>query len=120
MFDLTKNMIVVNRGDSFQISLFINSGTELSPTQYVLQNDDIVYLGVFEPREPFENSLIRKVYTKDNLSSEGNLIIKFDVGDTLNLLPGTYYYEIKLSRKDENNKEIVDTIIQRQKFVILN
>ena len=55
----------------------------------------------------FENALVRKKYTKENLNEDNNVLISFNSEDTENLLPGKYFYEVKAVIIDEAGKEIV-------------
>ena len=51
----------------------------------------------------------------------GNLFIRFNPEDTLDLLPGVYYYSIKLHKMTDNDEEHIDeviTIINKTKFII--
>ena len=105
------------RGDSFRMPLFINVGSVWCPIRYNIDEDPNakLYLGVMEPNQPFELAIIKKVYTKDSEKSKlGDIIIEFEPNDTLYLLPGKYYYEIKLERGDKT----VNTIIPKTEFVI--
>lgn len=128
MFDINRyGMITMNRGDTWDTQIFVNIGTELLPWPYQLGINDYVYFGVMEPNQPFEHALIRKRIDKDdNIDpatgeplDAGYYNIKFDVKDTEFLMPGTYYYEVKLLRHNETTDEDkVDTIIPKTKFVI--
>ena len=74
---------------------------------------------------------IKKVYTdKDHLYDDKKypyLPISFDCEDTENLLPGVYYYSIKLYRRGNNDpekgpitKDRIDTIVPKRKFIIVD
>lgn len=107
------------RGDSFAVPLFINRGTVVSPVRYKIKNhpEATVYLGVMEPNEPFENALIKKKYTATSeINKNGDIIIVFSPNDTLNVLPGKYYYSIKI---DYGNNS-VDTIVPMTEFFVMN
>lgn len=95
-------IITMNRGDSFSFPLFINCGTDITPVRYVLKSDEILYFGVKEPNQLFENSVIRKRYSSTDLNADGDVVIRFDPRDTVRVLPGKYYYEIKIA----NNKSM--------------
>lgn len=123
MFEISRNGIVtLSRGDSFEFSVFINLGTLLEPVQYFLEEGDKLYFALMEPNHPFEAALIRKVYTKDDMDESGNVIMKFVPEDTEYLLPGTYYYMVKLLRpaKESGESDKVDTIISKTKFAIVD
>lgn len=121
MFDITRNgIITMNRGDTWKTKIYVNVGTELDPQPCTLGSNDFIYFGVMEPNQPFDFALVRKKYDESSAAEdEGWYNIGFDVEDTENLLPGTYYYEVKLLRaRDGSDKVDVDTIIPRTKFVI--
>lgn len=112
------NIITINRGDSFSYLFYIDIGYPLSPQPYILQEGDKLYLGVCEPNQFFEAALIKKVFTIEDNMDDGSVSIDFEPTDTLDLLPGNYYYSIKLSRVAEG-KEIVTTVIPRTKFILI-
>jgi len=124
MFEITNNDIIkINRGDSFSLNVFINVGTCIEPAQYVLQPNDRVYFALMEPNQPFEHALIRREFTVEDLDEDDNVDMNFDSEQTEYLLPGTYYYMVKLVRKEETEdpeklNTIVDTIIPKTKFII--
>lgn len=121
MFVLSNNNIVtISRGDTGISSVYINIGTEYAPKRYILHEDDKLYLGVMEPNQSFENAIIKKIYTKDNLDDDGDVIVIFTAEDTENLEPGLYYYQIKLVRNNIEARNIVDTIRPNTKFYIVD
>ena len=127
MFNIAKNgIITITRGDSAETSLYINIGTELEPSITKLGDNDKVYLGVMEPNQLFEDAIIKKVYIdKDHLYDDKKypyLPISFDCEDTENLLPGVYYYSIKLYRPGDGltTKDRIDTIVPKRKFIIVD
>jgi hypothetical protein len=118
------NIITINRGDTFNLNFYINIGTKVNPEHYILQGNDKLYLGVSEANATFENSLIKKVFTSSDVDSDGSINILFTTTDTLNLLPGNYYYSIKLAQPTEETSELaetlkVTTIIPKTKFIII-
>lgn len=116
MFDYSpQHIITVNRGDSFELPLFINAGTIFEPIRYELKDGDKVLFAVKEPHQSFENAIVRKLFTNNDLNDEGDVIIKFGTSDTENLLPGIYYYAVKLQFADMN----INTIITDKKFIII-
>ena len=117
MFKLSKNgVITITRGDSFSLDTFINVGTQLEPLQYILENNDFVYFGLMEPGQPFEHALIRKVFDKTSLTDDDLVHMEFDPEMTEYLMPGLYYYMIKLVTADGD----VSTIVSKTKFIILD
>ena len=89
MFYLYRNgFISINRGDTFEVPLFINNGTCFDPVRFYLNQhpNALVYMGVMEPNQRFEEAI----------NKCGDLIVKFKSTDTEYLLPGKYYYEVKV------------------------
>lgn len=122
MFNITYNgIITVNRGDSFVLPLQLNAGTTMDPAKYNLTDRSYIYFGVMEPNEPFENALIRKKCTKNDVDDSGCVLIKFKPQDTQCVLPGKYYYQVKLQTFNSDDPEDydVDTVIDKQQFFIL-
>lgn len=122
MFDISSNGIIrLSRGDSFSLDIFVNIGTQLNPVQYVLGEGDRLYFALMEPNQPFEYALIRKEFTSDDNDEDGYVIMKFTPEMTEFLVPGIYYYMVKLVRPgEESGEELVDTIISKTKFFIID
>lgn len=110
------NIIEFNRGDSFTLTLSINEGTKIDPLYYSLSDTDEVYFGIMEPNKRFEECIVKKCLTKKDVNKDNEIEIKFTPEDTLNILSGQYYYEVKLFRKDNN---LVDTVIGMTKLFIV-
>lgn len=123
--NMAKNIITMNRGDTYEFSLTIDDeGSESG--KYILQGNDTVYFGLMEPNSIFEHSLVRKS-TKDDIKfdEEGNFFITIEPEDTEYLLPGVYYYSVKLEMDHELGKTLesvhkVVTVINKTKFIILD
>lgn len=121
MFNIAFNgVITVNRGDSFSFPLAVNLGTTLNPLEYFLNDKDFIYFAVMEPNQPFEDALIKKKYTVHDTDQYGNVLIKFRPQDTQCVLPGKYYYQVKLQRFNSDDPEDyeVDTVIDKTLFYI--
>ena len=120
MFRVSPTKIIeITRGDSFLYPLFINIGTEMYPERYLLKDDDVVYFAVMEPNQRFEDAILKKVYTAaDEETADGDVLIKLDSMDTQYLLPGKYYYTIKVKFSD--SKLPIQTIIDNREFWILD
>ena len=121
MFSIANNgIITVNRGDSFELPLRLNVGTSLDQTLYTLTDTDVVYIGVMEPQQNFEDAILRKRVTKENVDDNGTLIVRFWPEDTCCLTPGKYYYQVKITTVDEKTKRTdVETILNKTLFYIL-
>ena len=118
------NIITMNRGDYFSFNFLINVGTEMNPVYHTLTGDEKLYLGVMEYNTAFEQALVKKVFTASDSESDGSIDIVFETTDTLNLLPGNYYYAIKLNQpisasSEEAEKDKITTLIPLTKFVII-
>ena len=121
MLSISNNGIInINRGDSFSLNVCINLGTCVEQIKYVLQPGDKVYFGLMEPNQPFECAISRRLFTNADLDENDNVQMNFSGEQTEFLLPGIYYYSVKLVRLGENNEEIVDTIIPKTKFIIID
>jgi hypothetical protein len=121
MVSISKNgIITINAGDKFETAVFINGGSELEPVRYILKNDDKLLWVIVEPNKPFECGVVRKILTKDDLNDNNDPVLKLKSSDTLNLLPGTYYYEARLVIPNTSTgEEDISTVIPRRKFIIL-
>lgn len=120
MYKIAENgIITLTAGDSLITPLYITyldeSGNELL---YRLTDDDIVCFSIMLPGQGFNSGIVRKKYTREDLNSEGNLIVHITTEDTENLHPGLYYYEIKFLTT-RNNINYVDTIVPKRKFFII-
>lgn len=89
--------ISLNRGDSATFALNINAGTDLYPLEFKLTDKDCLYMGIEEPNQPFENAIVKKVINTSNslIDKDGNILVDIEPDDTICLMPGLYYYEIK-------------------------
>lgn len=135
MYTISNNgFITITRGDSFQSPLFINQGTSCVPIRWCIERypNAKVYLGIMEYNQPFEQALIRKQYQfdykkdkktgesllndfGDKINKYGDIVVTIRSQDTEYLLPGKYYYEVKI---DYGNGKI-DTAIPKTEFFIL-
>ena len=122
MFNISYNgIITVNRGDSFTAVMSLNAGNELNPIEYEMTPDSFVYFAVMEPNQPFEDAILKKKLDIDDMNDTGDIVIHFKPQDTQCLLPGRYYYQVKLQvcDPDDYSKYEVHTIIDKTQFFIL-
>lgn len=110
--------VVISRGDSADIPLFINQGSKIQPIRYELSGSDTLFFGIMEPNQKFEDAIVRKVYTSKDLNEHGDVVIKIEPDDTVNLIPGKYFYEAKLLYDDVTSNERVNTVIEKTEFYI--
>lgn len=119
MFSINRNIIQMNRGDDTDIVLQINTGTALRPIQCTIEEGEAVYFGVMSPNQKWEEAIIRKKLTSENVDEDGNIFLHLDSSDTENVMPGTYYYMVKAYIKDEHlDKYVINTVINKTKFII--
>lgn len=120
MFKISTNgIITVNRGDSFEIPLLLNIGSSINRIEYDLTETDIIYLGIMEPNQFFENAIVRKKFTYQDLDKDGNIRVRFWPEDTLFLAPGKYYYQVKIQTTDaKTGKKDVETVVDKTLFYI--
>ena len=116
--NITENHITINRGDTYKFPLLINVGTHIAPKNLTLTDTMSVYVGVMEPNQKFENAIIRKKYTKEDVKEDGFIYVEFYPDDTVNLQVGKYYIEIKLV-DTSTNPETVTTICSKKLFYII-
>lgn len=95
------NIIMLNRGDTYEFDLTISDDNS-ADGRYHIQGDDTIYFGIMDPHQPFEDALVKKKFTVDDTDGNGNLTIVIEPEDTLDLLPGTYYYSVKIHLQHEN------------------
>lgn len=116
------NVFTMNRGDTAAMNFNVN--VELPENVIV----DKLYLGITEPNQYFEDALIKKTFeiNKDiTITTENNIwsfSIQINPEDTVDIIPGTYYYEVKASGFIDKNEERIDfatTIVQKTKFIIV-
>lgn len=113
------NMISMIRGNSFSHIFKFEVGEFPRVERLSIGEDDLIYFGIMYPNDYFEHCIIKKEFTKDDLNSEGDLVVKLEPEDTTLLYPGTYYYEIKLL-KSSSEEVSIDTLVQKTKFIILD
>lgn len=120
MFRISSNgIITVNRGDSFEFPVTLNIGSDIARVEYQLTETDVLYLGIMEPNQPFETAIIRKKFTHKDLDEDNNIKIRFWPEDTRFVLPGKYYYQIKLQTVDKNTGRLdVETVVDKTLFYI--
>ena len=123
---MAKNIIKLNRGDSYEFRVSIPE-KENSAKNLILTDTDFIYFALLYPHQRFEDAIIIKGYDyTDHIIEKGNntgeILIKVEPKDTINLAPGIYYYTIKLQRGGTpgviSEAEEVRTIIERTKFIV--
>jgi hypothetical protein len=114
----TIGQIRLTRGDSLDLPVTINQGTSMEPIKYDLREYDEVYFALMEPNQPWENAILKQKYTIEDLIDD-ELYIRFKPKDTMCLIPGLYYYQIKIRIYDYDSEEyVVNTIVPKTHFWI--
>lgn len=122
LYLIKKNKVItMTRGDYLSLEIELKSGQFPDETKYNLSEGDYLFFGLMEPNQPFEKAILKKEFTYDDYDIEnGTLRIKIESEDTLMLMPGTYYYQIKVLYKDEAGDTHIDTVVQKTKFIIVD
>ncbi len=125
MVKITNNTVELTRGDSAIIPLSVfYSKPNLINISYFPNRYDKIYFSVMEANQSFENAIIKKIYTYDDINQQTGIIkVKFDSIDTQFLKPDTYYYTVKILKKGldsnlEDSMGRIETVISNTKFVI--
>ncbi len=117
------NIIVINRGDSYAFNLDLNVSDNPGEI-YRLEDNDILYFGLMLPHQKFEDAILKKKFTVEDYVADSDIIeMCINPEDTVDLLPGKYYYAIKLKfdHEDETTGERVtgvETVVDKTKFII--
>lgn len=114
---LANGIITLTRGDTFNYTFSLEDDIG---QKIVLTDDDNIYFGICEPGQLWENAIVRKICEKlmdDNDNYTGEYSITLNSIDTQFLVPGKYYYSIKL-KQIIDDKEIVSTIREKMLFWI--
>ena len=119
---MSTNIIKINRGDSFSTQIFVSKDLVNS---YLLTDNEAVYFALMLPHQPFEEAILVKGFTKEDQDDNGEIELKLLPKETRILIPGVYYYTVKLQRggtldiiDDFDDPEEVYTIINRTKFIV--
>lgn len=114
-------VITMNRGDYLSLKIELKSGKFPHEEKYSVQEDDIIFFGLMEPNQPFERAILKKELGYDDYDIEGGTLkVVLNPEDTIELVPGTYYYQIKVLYRDEAGITHVDTVVQKTKFNIVD
>lgn len=133
MMQISNNGIITTiRGDYeiIPLHIFTNGEKSLTNNSYIPQANDKVFFAITEPNQRFEDAILKKVYCIKDLDSTtynkstGEFNIILDSADTEWLVPGDYYYQVKILKKDVFDDTQADgegkpiTVIPKTKFVI--
>lgn len=125
MITLTNNNIIeITRGDTESIPIPIFYSTpDLVNISYFPGRYDKIFFAVMEPHKRFEDAIIKKVYTYQDVDQKtGVITVRIESIDTQFLKPGTYYYTVKILKKGmedvDDSMGRVETVISNHKFVI--
>lgn len=113
-------IIKMFRGDSNELILDIKDGDHMYYSNYEITQDDTIYFGLMEIHQKFEDAILKKIFTLQDVDQNGDIIIKIKPSDTEYLLPGKYYYSIKMKHSNSENDYDVYTIVKETEFWILD
>lgn len=123
---MAKNIIKINRGDSYEFKVDIPSKDD-PQKNYILGGLDTIYFALLYPHQRFEEAILIKGYDHTDQIVEhgintGKILIKIEPRDTSRLDPGIYYYTIKLQTGGTpgvlEEADEIKTVIERTKFII--
>lgn len=93
--------IIMYRGDSVHIPLYVNCGDVLDKKQLVLTENMFIYVGIMSPNQKFEDAIIKKKYSKEDMSYKVNgVVTKFS---SIPEYSATKKYSLYSLCKDNNN-----------------
>ena len=118
MLSVTRaGQIRLTRGDTLDIPFELNAGTSMDPIRYQMRASDELYFGLMEPNQPWEFAILKKKYTGVDFI-DGVINIHLDPEDSMCLIPGLYYYQMKVRIKKSDDSYIVNTVIPKTQFYI--
>ena len=116
MFDVTDDqMVFLTKGDTCAFTLVLLVGSNMCPYRYRIKPNEQLLLGISEPNSSFEDAILKKVYTYDDINENGDVIITLNHNDTKCLKEQTYFYSIKLLTEDGD----VETVVDKKRFHII-
>lgn len=120
MFAKVMNGIINHyRGDTLSTPIYIYQDNVLTATPYYIGKGDTLFFCITEPKQAFEDAIVKKVFDENSeKDAHGNIILNLKSTDTEYLLPGKYYYSIRLKHEQGNSCEI-KTILPPTIFNIL-
>ena len=72
------------------------------------------------PQEGWNNAVIVKTITKDDVNEDGSVTITFEPSDTVLLNAGVYYYQVKLFIAKQDAEDVIVTLITKTKLNLLD
>lgn len=113
------NVITINRGDYMKFPITLWTGTFPKQDKVILEEGDVVFFGLMHANEPFERAFIKREYSYNDMNTDGDLELVIYPEDTLELTPGVYYYALK-ALYQANGETIVDTLVQKTRFIVVD
>ncbi len=125
---MANNIIKLNRGDSYEFPTISIPEEYYASEDYVLTGSDLVCFAILYPHQRFEDaSIVFNGSGADELIDIDKIQIKLKPKDTADLVPGVYYYTVKLfsgitfeedgTPRLESAKK-VRTLIERTKLIV--
>ena len=86
----------LTRGDTISLRLPLYEGTGIDRTPYSIKESDILYVGLMECNQAFEDALVRKKLTVRDVT-DNQFLVRFTTEDTEDLKTGKYFISAKLA-----------------------
>lgn len=104
------------RGDKLSLTLPI-----LKDNKPIIfgDNDQIVF-NIKLPNTRYEDSLLKEIYTKEDIQEDNTININISSETTLRLRPGIYYFSLKYIDNTTTKEPQLHTIIYDTKLVIFD
>lgn len=117
MYVINKNhVITITRGDTISLAISLYEGVFPDTREkLVIDEGDIIFFGLMFPHQHFECAIIKKEFDYKNFDDDGDFVLELEPLDTMKLIPGTYYYELKLLKAEDDS---IKTLIPKSKFII--
>ena len=128
MLDISNNNIItMTRGDTQTIPLYIfTDNSKLTHYAFFPNINDKIFFAITEANQKFEDAIVKKIYYYNDVDkATGRIDVKMESYDTQYLVPGTYYYTVKLLRKspwedEDDDRGTVETVLDKTKFVLVD
>lgn len=112
----------MNRGDTLHLGIMVPEGYDCMNFEiHELQPRERLYVSITKPHQRFEDGMVRKILTVDDVDMFGVPYLDLDSKDTEFFEEGRYYIEVKLAEYDEDGttERKVWTVIPKTIFDVI-
>lgn len=114
LLNIDKITLELVRGDTFELSLPLNTGTREEFIPYYLGGADCILIGIMKPGQSFEHAEVRAMIGNHGPKDDfGNPKLILNHEDTKQLYPGKYYMSIKFISGKK-----VETLVDHKIFFV--